>query len=373
MRRVAALVLAVLLACPPTVLAQGTTNIRTDIKGATDAGLPTSTAASADRQPLDVILRDSAGATVSVGGGTQYNEGTAGTGTDTTTLSGCIRRDAAGVAAGVADGDRTPCVTDANGNVRVHLDNVNVRVNNAPAAAANVILRDTAGAYVSVGGGTQYDQGSAGTTTDTGTVALAHRKDTAAAAAGVADGDRVVLSTDSLGNLRVHLDNITVGGRMTVSQPKASDLKIDLSDTGANATAIKVDGSAVTQPVSGTVTANAGSGTFTISGTVTANAGTNLNTSALLTTTAHDNAFGTAGAADAQVRSVQGVASMTPLLTDGSATTQPVSGTVTAAQTTATSLKAEVVGPTADNAANPTAKLSVLPAVAKHYNLQESE
>lgn len=42
-----------------------------------------------------------------------------------------------------------------------------------------------------------------------------------------------------------------------------------------------VDGSQVTQPVSGTITANAGSGTFTVSGTVTANAGTNLNTSAL--------------------------------------------------------------------------------------------
>jgi hypothetical protein len=46
---------------------------------------------------------------------------------------------------------------------------------------------------------------------------------------------------------------------------------------------------------------------------VTANAGTNLNTSALLTTSAHDAAFGTAGSADAQVRTVQGVASMTPL------------------------------------------------------------
>lgn len=49
----------------------------------------------------------------------------------------------------------------------------------------------------------------------------------------------------------------------------------------ANTTAWKVDGSAVTQPVSGTVTANAGTGTFAVSGTVTANAGTNLNTSAL--------------------------------------------------------------------------------------------
>lgn len=51
----------------------------------------------------------------------------------------------------------------------------------------------------------------------------------------------------------------------------------------------------------------------TVTGSVTANAGTNLNTSALLTTSAHDAAFGTAGAADAQVRTVQGIASMTPL------------------------------------------------------------
>lgn len=109
-------------------------------------------------------------------------------------------------------------------------------------------------------------------------------------------------------------------------------------------------------------------GAVTQSGTwtVTANAGTNLNTSALLTTTAHDAAFGTAGAADAQVRTVQGIASMTPLQVqsngsnlatatlqdgiirdgtgdttqanvssgrvhvDGSGVTQPVSGTVTA-------------------------------------------
>ncbi len=48
-------------------------------------------------------------------------------------------------------------------------------------------------------------------------------------------------------------------------------------------------------------------------GQVTANAGTNLNTSALLTTTAHDAAFGSAGTADAQVRSIQGIASMTPV------------------------------------------------------------
>ncbi len=58
-----------------------------------------------------------------------------------------------------------------------------------------------------------------------------------------------------------------------------------------------------------------------VKGAVTANAGTNLNTSALLTTSAHDAAFGTAGTADSQVRTVQGIASMTPLLVNpGTAT-----------------------------------------------------
>jgi len=47
---------------------------------------------------------------------------------------------------------------------------------------------------------------------------------------------------------------------------------------GGNVNALKVDGSAVTQPVSGTVTANAGTGTFNVAGsvTVTQATGTNL-------------------------------------------------------------------------------------------------
>jgi hypothetical protein len=53
-------------------------------------------------------------------------------------------------------------------------------------------------------------------------------------------------------------------GSFTVAQATASNLKVDLSGTGANATAIKVDNSAVTQPVSGTITANAGTGNFTV-------------------------------------------------------------------------------------------------------------
>lgn len=62
----------------------------------------------------------------------------------------------------------------------------------------------------------------------------------------------------------------TVGGTVTVQQATATNLKVDLSGTAANATAIKVDGSAVTQPVSGTVTANQG-GTWTVQPGNTAN------------------------------------------------------------------------------------------------------
>jgi hypothetical protein len=55
-------------------------------------------------------------------------------------------------------------------------------------------------------------------------------------------------------------------------------------------------------------------------GAISCNAGTNLNTSALLTTAAHDAAFGTAGSADAQVRTIQGIASMTPVQVSQSGT-----------------------------------------------------
>ena len=52
-------------------------------------------------------------------------------------------------------------------------------------------------------GGTQYNQGTASTATDALTMAGAIRRDTAALDAGVIDGDRAALSTDSAGRLRV--------------------------------------------------------------------------------------------------------------------------------------------------------------------------
>jgi hypothetical protein len=119
-----------------------------------------------------------------------------------------------------------------------------------------------------------------------------------------------------------------------------------------------VDGSG-NQMVAGTLTCNAGTGTFTVSGTVTANQGgtwtvqpgNTANTTAWLvtgaggtfpvtvaslplpsgaSTSAKQPSLGTAGTPSSDVLTVQGVASMTALKVDGSGVTQPVSGTVTA-------------------------------------------
>jgi hypothetical protein len=98
-----------------------------------------------------------------------------------------------------------------------------------PPRALHVNLRDNAGAEVSVGGGTQYDQGTTTTATDKLTMGGAIRRDTAVLDAGVADGDRAALSTDSVGRLRVTAADTT----QPVSQNNF--LQPD-ADTGAGTT-----------------------------------------------------------------------------------------------------------------------------------------
>lgn len=84
-----------------------------------------------------------------------------------------------------------------------------------------------------------------------------------------------------------------VSGTVTVQQPTASSLKVDLSGTAANATAIKTDGSAVTQPVSAS----------------------SLPLPTGAATAAKQPALGTAGSASTDVITVQGIASGTALST----------------------------------------------------------
>lgn len=117
-----------------------------------------------------------------------------------------------------------------------------------------------------------------------------------------AAGNERGANVNASNQLSVSVDNIPT---VTVQQATAANLKVDLSGTAANATAIKVDGSAVTQPVSTT----------------------SLPLPTGAATASKQPALGTAGSASADVLTVQGIASMTALKVDGSAVTQPVSGT----------------------------------------------
>lgn len=97
----------------------------------------------------------------------------------------------------------------------------------------------------------------------------------------------------------------------------------------ASMTALKTDSSATTQPVSAA----------------------SLPLPSGASTSAKQPALGTAGTAASDVLSIQGVSGMTALKVDASATTQPVSGTVTVQQSTASSLKVDLSGTGANTTA----------------------
>lgn len=84
----------------------------------------------------------------------------------------------------------------------------------------------------------------------------------------ISQGVGTTIAADDIGGVlhqRVKLSQGADGVGVDVSS--AAPLQVTLANTGANSTAVKVDGSAVTQPVSGTVTITP-SGTQTVSGTV---------------------------------------------------------------------------------------------------------
>jgi hypothetical protein len=120
--------------------------------------------------------------------------------------------------------------------------------------------------------------------------------------------------------------------------------KIDLSATTANATAIKVDNSAVTQPISGTITANAGTNLNTSLLALEAGNVANLALAQASTTSGQKGNLilaATTTAAPTYVTAQSNPLSLTTtglLRVDGSGVTQPVSGTVTINALTNTSV-----------------------------------
>ena len=134
-------------------------------------------------------------------------------------------------------------------------------------------------------------------------------------------------------------DSVTIAGSISVSPDvnlhdgSANPITSQVSgsqralDVGVNVAGVQVDPRAIRALTSSdVVTANQG-GTWNItniSGTVSLPTGA--------ATSAKQPALGTAGTASSDVITVQGIASMVALKVDGSAVTQPVSGTVTANQ-----------------------------------------
>lgn len=146
-------------------------------------------------------------------------------------------------------------------------------------------------------------------------------------------------------------DSVTIAGSISVSPDvnlhdgSANPITSQVSgsqralDVGVNVGGVQVDPRAIRALTSSdVVTANQG-GTWNItniSGTVSLPTGA--------ATEAKQPALGTAGTASSDVLTVQGIPSMVALKVDGSAVTQPISGTVTVTQGTAANLNATVTG-----------------------------
>lgn len=230
--------------------------------------------------------------------------------------------------------------------------------------ALHVNLRDSSGNEVSAGAGTQYTEDAASAADPVGPQLISRRRDSLASEVST-DGDVIAVNSTAKGELYVkHVDALTVSshavtnagtfavqeatldaaliaqeattsgvkgltvfGAVTTNAPSyttgKSDalsldptglLRVSLKDTPANTTALKVDGSAVTQPVSGTFW----QATQPISGTVTVNA-----------LPAGANTIGSVSQNGTWTVQPGNTANTTAWKVDGSAVTQPVSGTVT--------------------------------------------
>lgn len=308
-------------------------------------------------------------------GGTQYAEDTVHSSGDTLTLAGVVRQDA--TAALAADGDRTLLQVNSNGHLKVVNDNPNLAADNSANSTSKVpVLPGTVSASAPTL--TDTNQSSLSLQTD-GSVRAAVTNNltigtfpdnepfnvaqmngvtvsmgvgasgtgTQRVASLLHDGtDTAQVTTTAGGSLQVECTSGCGGSGGTSIADDAAFTPGTTSVTPAGAMFDDVTPDSVDEGDAGVLRMSANRNLYTTirdaagnerganvnassqlsvsvdnSPSITANAGTDLNTSALLTTSAHDAAFGTAGSADTQVRTVQGIASMTPLLVNpGTAT-----------------------------------------------------
>lgn len=203
------------------------------------------------------------------------------------------------------DGDMIAPQYDASGNLLVNVIAGGGSGSNAAAGQTGAAVPTDADYQgVSIGGTLQ---GQTGLSLNTGaviaaTVAVVDASGTQVTSFGGSGGNAAASATGAAVPADADYVGFNSGGNL-VGVSSSNPLPITLANTGANSTAVKVDGSAVTQPVSA--------------------ASLPLPTGAA--TAAKQPALGTAGSASADVISIQGIASMTAVKVDGSGVTQPVS------------------------------------------------
>src|SRR3990167_6043085 len=136
-----------------------------------------------------------------------------------------------------------------------------------------VVLRDTNGDYVSVGGGTQYTEDAAAAANPVGNAMTVVREDARAGTLTTTDGDNVALRGNNFGELYVkHTDSIAVTGTFfQATQPVSIAASVAVTNAGLTALNGAISGTEVqvdvltmptvavtgtffqaTQPVSGT-------------------------------------------------------------------------------------------------------------------------
>ena len=178
-----------------------------------------------------VTLVDNAGAFLSVGGGTQYTEDVAAAADPVGNAINLIRKD---VPAAVASTDG---------------DNVALRGSNY--GAAYVTLVDNAGAFLSVGGGTQYTEDVAAAADPVGNALNLIRADTPGAVT-TTDGDNVAARGTNKGELYVkHIDTIPVTQSGTWNVTNVSGT-VSLP-TGASTAALQTTGNTSLGTIAGAV------------------------------------------------------------------------------------------------------------------------
>jgi len=216
---------------------------------------------ASDQSNIDINI---AASDVSIGGGTEYTEGD----TDATITGGAV------LAEGPAD-TLTPLQVDASKHLQV----------------------DIAADSVGIGGGTQFDDGDTIDTNSQGTLMIATTGVSGTARAVRCENDGAIHVADGGDSITIdNADITTIAGAVSGSEMQV-DIVADGAglataanqlpdghnvtiDNGAGAAAVNIQDGGNTISVDGTVTANAGSGTFTVtddgSFTLAANSGVDI-------------------------------------------------------------------------------------------------